>query len=158
MATPAPAAPTQYSERLTPAWWIWLCAAGFAASFGIVLIRVDPVASLVATLAVLALCSYALVRTTAPVAVDATSFVAGRARLPLDVVAGVEALDAEEMRRARSVELDARAYLCLRGWVAGGVRVRLDDPEDDTPYWLVSSRHPVALAAALGAAVRARRG
>jgi hypothetical protein len=29
------------------------------------------------------------------------------------------------------------------------VAVQLEDPEDDTPYWVVGSRRPEALAAAL---------
>ena len=49
----------------------------------------------------------------------------------------------------RGVRLDARAYLLIRGWIPGLVRVELDDPDDPTPYWLVSTRHPVRLAAAL---------
>jgi hypothetical protein len=33
--------------------------------------------------------------------------------------------------------------------VPGGVRVDVADDDDPTPYWLVSSRRPAALAAAL---------
>ena len=154
---PTAAAPQRFAERLTPAWWIWVVAVGFALSFGVVLSRVDPTAAGVVALVVLLLCGWALVRTTARVEVTDGELVAGPARLPLEVVSGVEPLDAEAMRRARGVELDARAYRCLRGGVPGGVRVRLDDPDDDTPYWLVSSRQPQRLAAALDAA-RAARG
>jgi hypothetical protein len=64
----------------------------------------------------------------------------------------VEVLDAERMRQARGPDLDARAYLCLRGWIATGVLVELRDTEDPTPYWLVSSRRPAELAAAISAA------
>jgi hypothetical protein len=45
--------------------------------------------------------------------------------------------------------LDGRAYLCLRGWISPVVRVELDDPDDPTPYWLVSTRRPAQLVAAL---------
>jgi hypothetical protein len=55
------------------------------------------------------------------------------------------------MRQARGIRLDARAYLCIRGWLPAGARVILDDPEDPTPYWLVSSRRPEALARAVRA-------
>jgi hypothetical protein len=141
-----------YTERLTPAWWVWLVAVGFAGSFGVVLSRVDGTAAVVVMVLVLVVTVGWLVRTTPVVAVDPEVLVAGRARLPVGFVAGVEALDAERMRAARGVELDARAWLLLRGWVPGGVRIRLDDPADDTPYWLVSSRRPQALASALEAA------
>jgi hypothetical protein len=36
-----------------------------------------------------------------------------------------------------------------RPWVKGAVQVHLDDPADPTPYWVVSSRNPTALASAL---------
>ena len=41
--------------------------------------------------------------------------------------------------------------------MAGGVRVRLDDPQDDTPYWLVSTRRPVRIAFAVSPAAEALR-
>ena len=53
------------------------------------------------------------------------------------------------MRQAHGPRLDARAYLCLRGWIPTGVRIALADPQDPTPYWLLSTRRPEALAAAL---------
>jgi hypothetical protein len=49
----------------------------------------------------------------------------------------------------RGTRLDARAYLMLRGWIPGVARITLDDPTDPTPYWLVSTRDPEGLAAAL---------
>ena len=41
----------------------------------------------------------------------------------------------------------------VRPYVRRGVLVRVTDPDDPTPYWLVSSRHPRTLAAALAAGV-----
>jgi hypothetical protein len=50
------------------------------------------------------------------------------------------------------VSLDARAWLVIRAWVDPVVRIELGDPEDPAPYWLVSSRKPQKLVAALQAA------
>ncbi len=46
-------------------------------------------------------------------------------------------------------EADARAYLLVRPYLKRAVRVTVVDPADPTPYWLVGTRHPEALAAAL---------
>lgn len=76
---------------------------------------------------------------------------AGRARIPLSLLADPQALDAAEVRAALGVDADARAYLLVRPYVRRAVMVRVTDPADPTPYWLVSSRHPRTLAAALTA-------
>ena len=77
---------------------------------------------------------------------------AGRARIPLSYVGSVQALDTEGMRRQAGVDADARAHLLLRPYLKRGVRVDLADPDDPTPYWLVASRRPQELAAALESA------
>jgi Protein of unknown function (DUF3093) len=40
----------------------------------------------------------------------------------------------------------------VRGYIPTAVLLLLDDPTDDTPYWVVSTRHPDRLVAALMAA------
>ena len=74
---------------------------------------------------------------------------AGRARIERRYLGKVEVLDVAQMRAIAGPQADARAFLALRPYLAVGVRITLDDPRDPTPYWLVSSRHPLALAAAL---------
>lgn len=74
---------------------------------------------------------------------------AGTAHIPLDQVGEATALDAEQTRRALGVEADARAFLVTRPYLKRSVRIAITDPADPTPYWLVSSRHPGALAGAL---------
>ena len=51
-------------------------------------------------------------------------------------------------------DADARAFLVLRPYLKRAVRVPMQDPADPTPYWLVGSRHPDALAAAINARPR----
>ena len=66
-------------------------------------------------------------------------------------VAGAEPGRGPRAVAMRGVELDARAHLVLRGWVGPVVLVTLDDPDDPTPAWLVSTRRPEHLAEALRA-------
>ena len=74
---------------------------------------------------------------------------AGPAHISVDLLGPVEPLDAEETRRVHGVEADARAFLLTRPYLKRSVKVTVADPADQTPYWLVSTRHPDELAAAL---------
>jgi hypothetical protein len=143
-----------WQERLWPSVWLAPVVLLLGAGFGLVTAPFGGgVAVAVAVLATLALAGM-LLATTSTVAVQDGVFRAGRARIPVDLLGDPEVLDADAMRRARGPELDARAYLCLRGWIATGVRVPVLDPRDPAPYWLVSSRHPADLAEALRLARR----
>ena len=46
-------------------------------------------------------------------------------------------------------QLDPAAYVVHRAWVGPMVLLVLDDPDDPTPYWLVSCRHPDRVLSAL---------
>ena len=75
---------------------------------------------------------------------------AGKAHIGLEFVGAVEPLDADATRRTAGVDADARAHLVLRPYLKRAVKVEITDPADPAPYWLISSRHPVELAEALG--------
>ena len=74
------------------------------------------------------------------------------ARLPVSFIADVVALDAEGRREALGVGAHPLAFVIQRPWIGPAVQVLLDDPADPTPYWVISTRHPVELATALLAA------
>jgi hypothetical protein len=92
---------------------------------------------------------------TARVTVRDGVLTAGRARISVEHVGAVEALDADATRRLAGRDADARAYLLLRPYLRRAVRIAIADPADPTPYWLVSTRRPTRLAAALTDATRA---
>jgi hypothetical protein len=83
------------------------------------------------------------------VVVTGTEFQVDDARLPLAVIANVVALDADGKREVLGVGAHPLAFVVQRPWIGGAVQVLLDDPADPTPYWVVSTRHPVELATAL---------
>ncbi len=147
---PEPTEP--YTETLTvPASW-WLMGAGLAlAVFWAFLVATPLLVAVVAGLLAAGLVTVGLRRYgAARVATDPDGFCAGRALLPYRHVGRVEELDAATTRRVLGVEADARAYLLLRAYCKGSVKVTVADPADPTPYWLVSTRRPAALAASLG--------
>jgi hypothetical protein len=143
-----------WQERLWPSLWLVCVVPLLGTGFGLVTAPLGAgVAVPVAVLATLAIGGL-LLATTPTVAVSDGVFRAGRARIPVDLLGGPEVLDADAMRHARGPGLDARAYLCLRGWIPAGLRVPVLDPRDPAPYWLVSSRRPAELAEALRRACR----
>ena len=148
----------RYRERLyVPVVW-WLLAGGLALSlllaFGF---SAGPVGGVVAAVAGLAVATAIFLQSAVLIEVDDTMIRIGRAQIEHRYIGRAEALDAQQTRRRAGMEADARAHLVLRPYVGTAVEITLDDPEDPVPYWLVSTRRPQALAAALSAAVPAPR-
>jgi hypothetical protein len=147
---------TVHEERLWPAGWVWAGGALVALTLGVVFVPATsvPVAVAVGALALLGVAALLrswspVVRVVEPVPGEGLWLEAGGARIPLAALGPARALDAEGMRHELGPGLDARSYRCIRGWVATGVRVAVEDVRDPVPYWLVSTREPDRLAAAL---------
>lgn len=140
------------------AWWA-LGAALAGAVFWTFVLATPPVFALglsVATFGCIALALWTW--GSAPLVVADSCLRAGRAVLPLQHCRAVTSLDAEETRAQRGPQADARAYLLLRPYISTAVRVDLDDPSDPAPYWLLSTRRPHQLAAAVRASAVAAPG
>lgn len=149
------ASPTYYRERLSvPIRW-WAQGTMLVASLWLAVIVAVPgaVAWAVTGAAVALMTTLFLTYGAALVSVEDGWFRAGRARVELRFVGEVVPLDAETTRLVAGRDADARAYLLLRPYRKKAVKVSLRDPADPTPYWLVSTRRPDALAAALTRAV-----
>lgn len=71
------------------------------------------------------------------------------ARAPLTAFGPGEALEGPALRRVLGPEADTSAWVAVRPWHRRAVRLPVTDPDDDTPYWVVGTRRPVALLDAL---------
>lgn len=145
-----------YVERLTvPLRW-WAQGTMLVATLWLtVVVAVPGPTAWVVTAAALAVLALALLwYGDARIVVRDGWFQAGRARIDAHHLGSVAALGVEETRLVAGRDADARAYLLLRPYIHRAVRVEVVDPADPTPYWLVSSRHPEALADALTALPR----
>lgn len=140
-----------YRERLSVPWWAWAAAVGAGAfvatelAIGAPALR-HPITYTIAVALALA-GVWALSRIS--MSVDATHLHVDDAHLPRSVIGAVTVVDAAGRRELLGPEADPLAFVITRPWIAGGVRIDLDDPDDPTPYWFVGSRHPERLAAAL---------
>lgn len=148
-----------YAERVWPAWWSWVLAPALVSVLAIAYGSAYAAAAgwamfLLGT----GLVYVALIALSPVVRVDDRVLRAGRARLPLQYVGTVSVLDRASLRDLLRSG-DARAYLVVRAWATpAAVLVEVTDAADPHPYWIVSSRHPAALAKALTEAPRTTLG
>ena len=99
-------------------------------------------------------CVLALLLSAPVVQVRNGELIAGRASISTDLIGEVLPFDGEEAVLERGRRLDARAWLLIRGWIRPVVRIPIVDATDPAPYWLVSTRHPQKLAAAINGSRR----
>ena len=145
------ASPLRHDERLrVPLRW-WVQATMLVASLWLAVVVALPAGAAWLVTAVAGGVAAALLLSwgSARVQVGDSWLRAGRARIEGVHLGTVRALEPEETRRTAGVEADARAFLLLRPYLKRAVRVEIIDPRDPTPYWLISTRHPTALAHAL---------
>ena len=146
-------------RRTVPLWW-WVVGAVFAVPTTEAVVVLGPemanhptallaVGCLVATLLVEAILLILLGRS--DVAVDRTGLRAGSAMLAATQVGRSRALDAAGARLLLGPGLRADAELSLRPWIKTAVQIEVDaaDAANSTPYWVVATRRPAELVAAL---------
>jgi hypothetical protein len=74
---------------------------------------------------------------------------AGRDTLPLRDATDVVALDERQSTLLRGPKADPAAYILLRPYLKRAVYIGLADQAGGVPYWLIATRHPDELAAAI---------
>jgi hypothetical protein len=145
----------RYRERLRVPWWWWPPAFGVAVLVAMeVNVAARTLPRWLAYAALFAVAAAVLVwlgRIEVRVAGEPgqVELWAGQAHLPTDVIARCAEVPRSAKSAALGRQLDPAAYVLHRAWVGPMVLVVLDDPDDPTPYWLVSTRHPDRVLAAL---------
>jgi hypothetical protein len=136
--------PVLYREVFRTPWWWYLVALGVAAvlagEFHIAGLSATDWVPFLVLLPLSCLIVWSLGR--ASMEIGGGEIRIRGARLPLSVVTGAVALDDRTLRRVVGREGDPAAFISIRPWVGPGLQVWIDDPEDPTPYWVLSSRHP----------------
>ncbi|WP_158069027.1 DUF3093 domain-containing protein [Tessaracoccus sp. ZS01] len=145
-----------YSERLHIPWWWIVIGLLFVASIAVAVLAYLELWLAISVIALtlvgvgLGLVAYSATR----LSVDGEAFTAGRNRLERDYIGEVTALEGEAARQALGPGADNREFLFTRPFIDGLVRVELADPADPHSRWLVSTRRPAELAAALSEIAR----
>lgn len=143
---------TSYRERLWPALWVFAAITLVIPATLLVFWPINFVVGIVVAAVFYAGCVALLLIAAPTIEVTASEFRAGSARVPLTFVGETSSHRGSDATLERGQRLDARAWLLVRGWVNPIAKVQITDPADPVPYWLVSSREPEKLVAALEAA------
>ena len=153
--TRATAQTVRYRERLWVPWWWWLPGLGVAALIALEanqgirgLPNWVPFAVLL-PVAVLVLLSLGRTELRVISSRGDTEVWIGGAHLPVAVIARSAEVPQSAKSAALGRQLDPAAYVVHRAWVGPMVLLVLDDPDDPTPYWLISARRPDKVLAAI---------
>jgi len=139
-----------YSEVLSPPIWLLAFVFFLFASLALSVWAALGNGAGVATLIVLCI-ALVIIRTKVAMKIQIRGgeLRIGRAHIALIYIGEVSVLSIEEMRLTRGRDADPSAFLALRFWQPRGVKVKIRDDRDPTPYWLISSKRSEELASAL---------
>jgi hypothetical protein len=150
MSTSAHSSPVVFKERVGWPIWLWafllfLCGSlslAIWAALGNTWAEVSMLAQLVGLI-------FLWQSTPLEIKVVDDSLHVGPARIEKKYISNIVALSSEEMRILRGPKINTSAYMQIRFWISTGVKITISDPQDPTPYWLVSSKKAHQLADAL---------
>lgn len=142
---------TSHHERLgVPILW-WVVSLSVAMTFVVavwaILSDTWALGALVVFSAVVV--AFLVVYGSARITADESGLRAAGATIDWDWVTGAAVLDADQSRRALDAAADGRTWLLVRPFVKTSVRVDLADPADPHRHWLLATREPRQLAAAI---------
>lgn len=136
-----------FRERLYASWWTWplpvVAAVLLAAEIHMGYPGVRAWLPYIVLIPLAIAVPLSLGRT--KVEVTGSELWVGDAHLPLRFVADAEVITADEHRTALGPDLDPASFVRHRPWIRTAVRVWLDDENDPTPYWVISTRRPEKL-------------
>jgi hypothetical protein len=146
----------RFRERLVPGPGTLIAVLLLVPAIFVVLLPLSPTIGIIAAIVLTAAVELLLVVLSPVVAVQDGMLHAGAARIPVGLTGETALYRRADATQARGPGLDARAFTLFRGWVDPVVRVDVEDPDDPVPYWLISTRRPEELRAALAAERGAR--
>jgi hypothetical protein len=151
--------PVSYFERLRTPWWFYPASVGVAVLLGAEFAL--AVSGWVTWVPLLILLPAGLLvvwrMSSGRVAVTDSAVIAGDQQVSLAQLDRAIGLSATELRRLVGRHGDPTSFVFIRSWIGPGVQLIIrpqesSDPYDTVPYWVLSTRHPERLLAALSAA------
>jgi hypothetical protein len=145
-----------FRERLIPGVGTLTAILLLLPAIWIIMLPLSPTVGLIGAI-IITIAVEVLMVLVAPVVTVANGVLtAASARIPVSLTGETSAYRKADAVAVRGPQLDARAFTLFRGWIDPVVRIEITDPDDPTPYWLVATRRPEELQAAIAAARTAR--
>ena len=141
-----------YRERVWPSSWLFLSTALVIPASLLVFAPISLPVGVGTAIILYSFCVALLFITSPLVEVANDTLRAGPAAISLSQLGEAIGYTGSEAVYQRGVNLDARAWLLLRGSLDGVVVVPIIDPNDRAPNWVISTRRPRALAEAINLA------
>jgi hypothetical protein len=139
----------RYRERLGPSLWILVAAALAGPMAALVLTPIDRTLALAIGAAVSVLVIVLMILAAPIVRVEDGELKTGRAHIGAEYLGEPVVHTGDDARHARGAGLDPRAWHLIRGGIDGVVVIPVTDADDPTTAWVISSRTPDRLAAAV---------
>src|SRR5690606_22497955 len=144
--------PAGHRERLWPSPWLLIALLLLLPAVTMVVIPINDSVAVPTAVAVYLIITGTLTLMSPVIELSGGELRAGSARIPASALEEVERLGDAALRRVLGSEADARAYLDVRGYNHRGLRIEMVDAEEPKRFWLLTSRRPPPLAAAIEAA------
>ena len=151
MPNPKPTEPIVYRERVRPNFGTFIAVATLLPAVTLVSEPFDYRIGIAVGL-ILVMSIWAALFFLAPVIkVGSSHLTVARAKIPRNLLGKIEEIAKDEIFSERGPKLDSAAYKVFQGTVKTAIKISLNDPNDPTPYWIISTRKPAQLAEVLRA-------
>jgi hypothetical protein len=135
-----------YSERVFPGLSFFLATLFAPAALYLIVLAFDDfwalITFVVSELAIIFLGLFA-----APtLSLSSKTLSIGNVKIPTQYVKAITVVEASAQQSEKGPKLNPSAYVRFQVGVKGLLKVELNDPNDPTPYWLISSRTPDLIA------------
>jgi hypothetical protein len=148
---PKPTEPIVYRERVRPNLGTFIAVATLLPAVTLVSEPFDYRIGIAVGL-ILVMSIWAALFFLAPVIqVGSSHLTVARAKIPRNLLGNIEEIAKDQIFSERGPKLEPAAYKVFQGTVKTAIKITVNDPNDPTPYWIISTRKPAQLAEVLRA-------
>jgi hypothetical protein len=149
--SPKPTEPIVYRERVRPNLGTFIAVATLLPAVTLVSEPFDYRIGIAVGLILVTSIWAALFFLAPVIQVGSSHLTVARAKIPRNLLGKIEEIAKDQIFYERGPKLEPAAYKVFQGTVKTAIKITLNDPNDPTPYWIISTRKPAQLAEVLRA-------